>query len=184
MLNAGDGIRRIARAISQSADVIRNMYKDPGSYGTKKGSGRPPKLSARDKRETIRRMFVECFEPYHPRVATSAKSQTEAGTESQEGRQGSSSLLCPWKCGSQMEWGNILLYMHIHVKCISVCEMNVYVHAFGSSSAMTKSSILMDLRKEPCFFSKRNFWGGNYMVWGCVLVAGNIATGHYYCTYG
>jgi hypothetical protein len=126
MCNTGDGIERIARAISQSVDVIQNFFKDPGSCGMKKDSGRPPELSVRDKREIIRKasnlinslnqirqMFVECFKPYHseghPRVITSAKSQTEAVTESQEGRQASSSFICPWKYGSQVEWGKILL---------------------------------------------------------------------------
>jgi hypothetical protein len=74
--------------------------------------------------------------------------------------------------------------MHIHVKCISVYEMNVLCACFQIVFSDEKKFNLdrpdsfncywKDLRKEPYFFSKHNFGGGTYMVLGAVSSLGTL----------
>ena len=47
---AGAGVREIARQIKRSPRLVSSYLKNPRGYGTKKRTGRPQKLSARDKR--------------------------------------------------------------------------------------------------------------------------------------
>jgi hypothetical protein len=51
MHNAGNGIRCSGNFSIGGCNL--KFFKNPGSYGTKKGSRRPPKLSAREKRKII-----------------------------------------------------------------------------------------------------------------------------------
>lgn len=50
---AGAGVREIARQIKRSPQLVSSYLKNPNRYGTKKRTGRPQKLSARDKRSIV-----------------------------------------------------------------------------------------------------------------------------------
>jgi transposase len=50
----GKSNRWIAAKLSRSPRVINNYTKNPNAYGVKKQSGRPPKLSKREKRKIVR----------------------------------------------------------------------------------------------------------------------------------
>src|SRR2546430_6726772 len=52
--DAGKSIRDIAIAIGKSKTVVANFLADPKNYGKKKPTGRPPKLSDRDKSAILR----------------------------------------------------------------------------------------------------------------------------------
>ena len=45
----------LSREMKKTENVIRNFLRDPSGYGTAKVSGRPSKLSKRDKRRIIRK---------------------------------------------------------------------------------------------------------------------------------
>ena len=47
-------IIKIAKALDRSENVVRNYLSNPDAYGTKKSKGRPPKLSAADRRRIVR----------------------------------------------------------------------------------------------------------------------------------
>ena len=49
-----NSIAEIARCTGRSRSVITKFLADPNLYGTKKSPGRPPKVSARDKRRILR----------------------------------------------------------------------------------------------------------------------------------
>lgn len=44
----------ISRIANMSRKMLANFFKDPGKYSTKKYSGRPKAVSARQKRATLR----------------------------------------------------------------------------------------------------------------------------------
>lgn len=50
----GLSIIKIANALDRSETVVRNFLRNPEAYGTKKSKGRPPKLSAADRRKIVR----------------------------------------------------------------------------------------------------------------------------------
>jgi transposase len=52
--DAGKSNREIARLLRRSEFVVRNFLKNPEAYGTRKRSGRPSKVSERDKRRIYR----------------------------------------------------------------------------------------------------------------------------------
>lgn len=52
---SGKSRRAIARQLKRSADLISRYVKAPTEYGTAEHTGRPSKLSARDRREIIRK---------------------------------------------------------------------------------------------------------------------------------
>lgn len=50
----GRSLNYIAKFVRRSKCVVRNYLRDPDSYGTKQKSGRPPKVTARDKRAILK----------------------------------------------------------------------------------------------------------------------------------
>lgn len=51
----GLSCRQIQQLIGRSKTVINNFLRDPANYGTRKSTGRPSKVSDRDKRQIIRK---------------------------------------------------------------------------------------------------------------------------------
>nr|CAD2203391.1 unnamed protein product [Meloidogyne enterolobii] len=161
--------REIGRRLGRDHGVIARYLADPEGYGTHKSSGRPQALSERAKRVILnkasnstkgcRRLQRECA----PLVSKS--TVWNLLHKSQNLRH------------MRMTSAPALKATHIQARSNFADKHQTWTHEwdkiiwsdekkFSLDGPDGLSSYWHDLRKEPRFFSKRNFGGGSVMIWG------------------
>uniref|UniRef100_A0A914DAA9 Transposase n=1 Tax=Acrobeloides nanus TaxID=290746 RepID=A0A914DAA9_9BILA len=163
----------IARALGRLRDVIRRYMKNPVKYGNIKRKGRKQKLSGRVQRQISRI------------ASNSTKScveiKRELGLEVSKSTVRRVLVRNPNLKHQKMNAEPRLLPRH-KVARVGFAEKNMArdwkMNAFEVIKSDEKkwnldgpdglSGYWRDLRKEPLYFSKRNFGGGSVMVWAGV----------------
>ncbi|VDN33846.1 unnamed protein product [Cylicostephanus goldi] len=161
--------RRIAAEIGRSHGVVSKYLADPCSYGSAQHPGRPSSVSDRDKRRIIR----------------AASNSTISSKRIQKDL----SLMCtPRTVRRVLERSDNIVRAKMS-PCPKLTDLHKKQRLAFAEEKLTQqidwtrivwsdekkfnldgpdglASYWHDLRKEPLHFSRRNFGGGNVMVWG------------------
>uniref|UniRef100_A0A915CR11 Transposase Tc1-like domain-containing protein n=1 Tax=Ditylenchus dipsaci TaxID=166011 RepID=A0A915CR11_9BILA len=136
---------------AKSALLIDRFVKNPQQYGRKKHTGRKPKISPRMQRRIISRSSN----------STMSINQIRADLGIKE------SKTTVWRVVDNNRTLDRLEFARLHMSWTHEWESVIFSDEkkFNLDGPDGFSYYWRDLRKEPRFFSKRNFGGGSVMVW-------------------
>jgi transposase len=193
----GCGLREIARKLTRSHKVVSNFLRNPETYGTNKKGGPKKKLSPRTERRLInlssnstkscRKLAHECganvsrwtiLRVLHKSPHIRRQKMKTALNLSMRHKQArlefaQRNMNRNW---SQVHIPFLFYWMFIKhffgVKVIFSDEKK-----FNLDGPDGFNCYWRDLRKEPRYFSKRNFGGGGLMIWGGFCSEGVLRLG-------
>uniref|UniRef100_A0A0N5BII7 DDE_3 domain-containing protein n=1 Tax=Strongyloides papillosus TaxID=174720 RepID=A0A0N5BII7_STREA len=150
--------------------VISTFLKDPSSYGTAKHTGRPSKLGVRDKRAISRsasNTTKSCTSIRNELNLPVSRWTVNRAFNSDRNIVRSKMAKCP-----RLDKSHKAARLEYARKYMTWNEKWTIV-IFGDEKKFNLdcpdgfNSYWRDLRKEPRYYSKRNFGGGNVMVFAC-----------------
>uniref|UniRef100_A0A915E231 Tc3 transposase DNA binding domain-containing protein n=1 Tax=Ditylenchus dipsaci TaxID=166011 RepID=A0A915E231_9BILA len=159
----GVGLRAIGRELGRTKCVVKNFFSNPERYGAKKRKGRKRKLSKRDERQ----------------ISKEASNSTKSANDIKKELKLEVSFLGIVK----MNLAPRLLPRHKESRLKFAREnmgRNWKTVIFSDEKKFNLdgpdglNGYWRDLRKEPLYFSKRNFGGGSVMVWAGVSFVGSL----------
>jgi len=183
----GKSLKSIAKDVGRSPHVIRNFIENRDGYGTHfNRSGRKKKLSARDERQIARaasNSMKSCAT-----IKTELKLDVERTTVWRSIQRNphlvrqklmSAPRLEPIHERNRLEFARINMGKDwILVRFLSffntVFRSFFLTKKFNLDGPDGFNSYWRDLRKEPRYFSKRNFGGGSGMVWAAISGLGKL----------
>ena len=190
----GLGIREIAREIERSHCVVGSFLKDPRTYGTKKTGGRKKKLSPRDERRIIMKasnslksstqIKTEC--DLHVSQNTVLRVLRRSKIITRQRLKSAPRLLDRHKkdrlrfarANMQRDWEKVTFLTVVLISSLPAPLLKVIFSdekKFNLDGPDGYDGYWRDLRKEPMYFSKRNFGGGSLMVWGAFCSSGTLS---------
>lgn len=169
------GIREISRRIRRSHTVVINYLKDPAKYGKTKRTGRPPKLSVRDRRAIIRTASNSSIS------LRQLKRRLKLNVARETIRQ--VLVKCPYITYAKKRKAPRLTASHMK-KRLEFALSNRDRHwcetifsdekKFTLDGPETFNGHWRDSRKEEEFHHTRNYGGGNIMVWAGFTLTGKL----------
>lgn len=176
LASLGKSYSEISKLVNRSRKVISNFLQNPDSYGTAKHQGRSSKLSSHEERALSRAVSntnKSCAILKNELNLPVSRWTINRAFNNDKNIVRSKMMSCPQleECHKAARLKYARRYMTWNEEWTKVVFSDEKKFNLEGPDGFT--GYWRDLRKEPKYFSKRNFGGGNLMIWGCFSAYGN-----------
>ncbi|PIC18805.1 hypothetical protein B9Z55_024569 [Caenorhabditis nigoni] len=173
--DAGLSNREVARRLGRSHKVVNSYLQDPAAYGNRKHTGRPSKLSDRERRSILREASNSTYSARqiqsHLNLGVSAKTIVRVIHK------------CKFIVRRRMRKAPFITIQHRQSR-LAFAQKNARrdwskivwsdEKRFNYDGPDGNRAYWHDLRKDNLRFSRRNYKGGSVLVWACFGAKGRI----------